>query len=621
MNKLSLILSAAALAWAGSISSQKVYISPKPQNIEWGDKAFDRQAVFNITGEKTADADAIETLRKAFPKGKGIKLSIGERGDKAVAKVASKIPDHPQGYYLKISPKEVVIAGNDATGTYYGVQTFLTIASQPQVMSVEITDWPMTPNRGVVEGFYGNAWSFDDRAEQMDFYGRNKMDTYIYGPKDDPYHRNKWRELYPEEDAARLKALNDIAKHHKVKFVWGIHPAADHSWQEDDNLATIHKFESMYDLGIRNFAIFFDDVWGEQADGKKHAALMEYVRENFVKKHPDIENFIMCPSLYNKSWVPNFKTDYLADISKMDPEIKIMWTGDIVVDMIDAADMEFVNPRIGRKGFVWLNYPVTDFCIDHLLLGPFIGNEKEATALVSGFTANPMEFAEASKVSLYGTADFLWNPDAYDADEAWEKALESLVPEATDAFREFCTYNVDLGPNGHNLRRLNETPRFKALIDRYGDSLRKGYSQAAVRDFTAEFNKIKNASSDLLNAAPGNRLLTEIKPWLESGELLGKRGLAAIDMYNSLIKGDERGFIDSYVLYSNLTDLADAITARDFEGSLKVAHPKTGTLYVDPFIRQGVKEIADHYKANHKYRLDVFPTPAPEETKEPQPTE
>ena len=73
-----------------------------------------------------------------------------------------------------------------------------------------------------------------------------------------------------------------------------------------------------------------------------------------------------------------------------------MWTGNSVVDMIDVADMEWINPQIGRKAFIWLNYPVTDYCINHLLMGPFTGNEPEATAMVSGFTANPMEYAHAS---------------------------------------------------------------------------------------------------------------------------------------------------------------------------------------------------------------------------------
>ena len=44
-------------------------------------------------------------------------------------------------------------------------------------------------------------------------------------------------------------------------------------------------------------------------------------------------------------------------------------TGNSVVDMINVGDMEWINPKIGRKAFIWLNYPVTDYCINHLLMG------------------------------------------------------------------------------------------------------------------------------------------------------------------------------------------------------------------------------------------------------------
>ena len=71
----------------------------------------------------------------------------------------------------------MVIAGNDEAGTYYGVQTFVQMASQPEVMTAEVVDWPDVLERGVVEGFYGNPWSHKDRLRQFDFYGRNKMNV------------------------------------------------------------------------------------------------------------------------------------------------------------------------------------------------------------------------------------------------------------------------------------------------------------------------------------------------------------------------------------------------------------------------------------------------------------
>ncbi len=601
------LLPSLLLLTSATMTAQTVDISPVPHKVEWGTKAFDRPVSVSTVGANTADADAVSALLSVFPEGNGVRLVIGERGDKAVESVSDLIPERPEGYYLRVTPDEVIIAGNDANGTYYGVQTFLTVASQPEVMSVEITDWPDTPNRGVVEGFYGNAWSYDDRVRQFEFYGRNKLNTYIYGPKDDPYHRSKWRELYPAEDAARLKALNDEARRNKVKFVWGIHPAGDHSWQDDDNRATIRKFEQMYDLGFRNFAVFFDDVFGKQADGKKHAEYMAYIMENFVKKHPDIESVIICPSLYNKAWKNSFQDTYLEDISVMDPSIMVMWTGNSVVDMIDVADMEWINSRIGRPAYIWLNYPVSDYCINHLLMGPFTGNEAAATRMVSGFTANPMEYAEASKVSLYSNADFLWNPDAYDSAASWERALADVMPGNTDAFREFCIYNVDLGHNTHRLRRLDESPAMKALIDRYEGTMTQSFDAEGAAAFAAEFDNMVRASEELLTLDGTDPLVTEISPWIKAMSLQGRRGQYAVNLYKALAEGDDEKFVDSYIGYSTLTDSASAISSRNFEGSIKVAYPMVGTLYAEPLLRRAVGKMEEAYRKRSDYRLDIFP--------------
>ena len=47
------------------------------------------------------------------------------------------------------------------------------------------------PLRGVVEGFYGTPWTFDDRSDIIEFCRQSNLNAYIYAPKDDPYHRDK----------------------------------------------------------------------------------------------------------------------------------------------------------------------------------------------------------------------------------------------------------------------------------------------------------------------------------------------------------------------------------------------------------------------------------------------
>lgn len=604
--KSSLLL--AAFAAPAAIIAQTVDISPVPQSAQWGQKAFDRPETIRIDGASNADADAVALLRGHYSEGgkKAVKIRIGERGDKSVAKYAAKIPARPEGYYLSVTPDGVVIAGNDEKGTFYGVQTFLKVASQPEVMSVEISDWPVVADRGVVEGFYGNPWSLDDRLHQFDFYGANKLNTYIYGPKDDPYHHAKWREPYPEDRAKVMQQMAEAARKNKVWFVWAMHPSNSIETAEDRQ-AAIDKLEKMYDLGFRSFAIFFDDI--SDYDATKQADYLNFLTDNFVHKHNDVTPLIMCPSAYNKLWAGD--NPYLPTLGeKAYPEIKIMWTGNSVVDMINREDCEWVAPRIKRNPFIWLNWPVNDYCVSHLLMGPLYGNDVDIADMVSGFTLNPMEYAEASLVSLYQGADYLWNPSAYDSEKSWLNAVESLAPEGlAPEFLTFCKYNIDLGPNTHRLRREEESPELRMMIEAFNDSSVSTVNRYGLaRQMFNEFTNVRDAAIKLLATSDTDRLTSEIRPWLVATELIGSRGRSIIEMYEAIERGDSVAAIEAYADYAAMTDSASRLESRNFPGSIKVAYPVSGSLYAEPFIRGFARTLSDTYKSKYSYRADILPT-------------
>src|SRR5215218_1548116 len=54
--------------------------------------------------------------------------------------------------------------------------------------------------RGAIEGFYGAPWTWDERREVCRGIAAAGGDTYVYAPKDDPLHRERWRTPYPDDD-------------------------------------------------------------------------------------------------------------------------------------------------------------------------------------------------------------------------------------------------------------------------------------------------------------------------------------------------------------------------------------------------------------------------------------
>ena len=561
---------------AGTATAQISLVNPVPQKVTASGKGIVAAPAAwrvicdkNRTGSIATQALVKATTVKQQPKA-AYSVTIGVKGDKAVSKVAKLIPAKAEGYYLSITDKGAVVAGADEEGLYYGVQTLLASVAEGKLECCTITDWPDVPFRGTVEGFYGTPWSHKARLSQIEFYGRNKMNVYIYGPKDDPYHRNHWRVPYPDEEARRIQELNEHAKQCGVNFYWAIHPGVDIKWNDADRDALMAKLEKMYQLGIRSFAVFFDDIWGEGAKADKQAALLNYVDDYFIKSHKDVKPLIMCPTEYNRSWA-NDAGGYLRTLgTKMNKDIQIMWTGNSVVHCIDKESMEWINQRIDRKAYIWWNFPVSDFVRDHILLGPAYGNGLDIANDMSGFVSNPMEHAEASKISLYGIADYTWNMKAYDYKADWEKGLKAVLPDNYEALRTFALYNKDLGPNGHGFRR-EEGDELKPVADAALSGDLKG-----VQSLLGKCYELRMAVDVLLADNSNPELRRELRPWLLQGKNVADYGVAVCAMagnrkYPNAFPSFEQAYKQARALQVQMYELENSDVRHALQPGIKVA--------------------------------------------------
>ncbi len=591
-------LSALALAPLGlfaSAGAPAVYPTPHAMKVTGGMLTLDAGAT--VYGSDVADADAVKLLlarlaqvpagRSVGHPGKISEIIIGERGEPAVQGFDAGIPDVSGAYRISATRGRLVIVGRDGRGTFYAMQTLRQLldddANPADLPAVEITDAPDVGFRGVVEGYYGTPWTHANRLAQFAFYGRHKMDTYIYGPNDDPFRRSpNWRKPYPEKDAARIRELVTVARANKVDFVWSIHPGKDIRWTPADHDAVRAKLESMYSLGVRSFAVFFDDIGGDGANPAKQAELLNRLNREFVKTMPGVTPLIIFPTEYNKSW-SNPKNGGYLDIlgERLDPSVHILWTGDRVVADLDSDSMEYVNALIRRKASVWWNFPVSDYVRNHLLMGPAYGNTAGAAGLMSGFVSNPMERAEASKVALYGVAGYAWNASAYDADAVSGDAMKEILPLAPDAFRTFCAHNSDMGANGHGYRRA-ESVGIALVAKTFLDSFRAGNPDtAALATLRAEFSRVAAAPAAIRAGAVGNpRLIEEIGPWLDAFRELGVAGEAAMDL---VAAGDKQAAWASYARASGAMAAMAEINRTNNRNPYQPG-VKTGTLVLEPLV-------------------------------------
>ena len=356
-------------------------------------------------------------------------------------------------------------------------------------------------------------------------------------------------------------------------------PGDDIKWNEEDRDKLVAKLESMYQLGVRAFAVFFDDI-GKGKNAAEQADLLNYINRNFIQAKGDVRPLIMCPSDYNRSrWHP--ETAYLETLGdKLDADIHIMWTGDRALSDITADNLTWVQTILKRRPYIWWNFPVTDFSNDRILMGKVIGITPAIRTDASAFVSNPMEYAEASKLALFSVANYTWNINAYDAEASWQEGIRSLLPDAAEAFACFCRHSSATGTD-HFPRPESE------CIRRAADRFVKQYTQSGnwqaedMQTLKDEFDRMALAADELKLSESNPTLTHEIAPWITAFGLWAQMGQEALELAEAVKMQDYK----SYIKQMNYLQ----VLQRRIEQNNHIKQVSIGTAVIQPLINEIMK--------------------------------
>ncbi len=460
----------------------------------------------------------------------------------------------PGGYVLAADRGVIALSGVDTSGTFYAAQSFRQLFASGKSGAFGIRDWPAAPLRGVIEGFYGAPWSHADRLAQLDFYGRTKQNMYVYSPKDDPFLRARWRDQYPPEQLALLSQLVGRAAANHVEFTYALSPGLSVCYSSDaDKTALVTKFQSLWDIGVRSFAIPLDDIsytrWNCDADAAKFGTggaaagaaqsfLLNRVQQDFIAAHPGVERLQTVPTEYYDLADSPYKT---ALRTQLDKAVIVEWTGvGVIAGQITEKQARQAKEVFGHDILIWDNYPVNDYITERLLLGPYIGREPGVAKYLSGITANPMVQAEASKIAEFTSGDFLWNPDRYDPDKSWLAAIADLGGPAAPALKVFAENNYS-----SLLARLDtgkpdlDSPVLRPLLAAFWTALEKKDPWDAAAKLDRYLTSMASDPEDLRRGMASNpKFLAEVGPWLDQVGLYGQAGRHAVRMLLAQVDGD-----------------------------------------------------------------------------------
>ena len=387
------------------------------------------------------------------------------------------------------------------------------------------------PVRGVVEGFYGPPWTPDARLGLIEFIAERAMNAYVYAPKSDPKHRDRWREPYDEHEAGHFHRLAERAASGGVRFGFAISPGLDIDYTHaGDRDTLLTKLVPLLDVGVDWFVLALDDIPPRPGLAVDQAGLASWLLDA-LRSRAVGARLTLVPTEY----VGVRPTPYLRELAERLPaEIEdVMWTGATVCSpTIDAGQARsWADALGGRHPLLWDNYPVNDGTMERALhLGPYRGRPPELSDELAGVLCNPMLQPYASRVALATAADYLADPARYDPAESWARAITEVGgthAAPLGAIAAACEDGPLHAPEELQAHRI--VTAIAAGTDGGDDA-----ALAAARD---HFTAVKQAAKAWADA-PDDPLGCELEPWLRQGRAEAAAALAAVGLLEHLASAE-----------------------------------------------------------------------------------
>lgn len=436
--------------------------------------------------------------------------------------------------------------------------------------------------RGVVEGFYGPAWSDAATRGALAFLGAHGMNTFVYAPKFDPYQRARWQAPYPPARLAQLRSLVRAATAAGVDFVYSLSPGLSITYSSPaDRRALLAKLQQLRGIGVHAFMLSFDDIGA----GKLDAADAQAYPGGLAQAQVSLTNAVFAaeraadPALtlmFTPTQYWGMRSDaYTRELAHLAPAIQVVWTGPGVVSPeVTAAQARAFGAIVGRKPLLWYNYPVNDWTVPQaefstpaamqprdLFLGPVRGLAPDLASAVAGVLSNPMLQAHASQIPLASLAAYLNNPQGgasaaptgasgvpsvpAPVQAAWAAQVAAAGGPARQALQAFCQAEEPYptvsasGRYGWSSTDPSADALERQLLAAYAHNpaAAMGGPAAAtlVRTFTTwMLGPVQLAPNRLADPALGR----EIAPWVAWMPRDGEAGLDAIHLLSAQARGE-----------------------------------------------------------------------------------
>ena len=461
--------------------------------------------------------------------------------------------DELDSYVLDNQNGVITVLGRDTDASFYGLTTLYHVFTQMDSYTIQefhVEDWADVASRGFIEGYYGNPWSTEDRANLMTWGGYYKLNSYFYAPKDDPKHNSNWRELYTQEELeTKIKPLAEAGNASKCRFVFALHPFmynavrfnTEENYQADLKIVQ-DKFAQVIGAGVRQIAILADDA-GNVGSTNYIRFLNDMTQwlQEMQKTYPDL-----------KQTLPFCTVEYMGRgesyYAQFPENVQIVMTGGKVWGEVSDNFTSTFTQNTGRGPYMWINWPCTDNSKKHLIMGGYsdflqIGVDPDN---IQGIVLNPMQQSEPSKVAIFGNACYSWNiwETQKEADKAWDASFacvdhNTVIPnDASNALRELSKHMINQAMDGR-VRVLQESVELKPILNSFKEKLTAGtVTEQDVDAVMAEFLVLQEAAKTYRAKAGDQNLSEQIVYWINCWDDTTEAAIAYLNGVKAVLAGD-----------------------------------------------------------------------------------
>jgi hyaluronoglucosaminidase len=295
---------------------------------------------------------------------------------------------------------------------------------------------------GYIEGYYGKLLSWDERRDICVCMERLSLNTYVYAPKEDPYHRVQWKTPYPSDWMETFRRFIKDAAKKNILVVPSLSPGLSFDYCNDaDYNALLNKMSLFADIGARTVALLMDDIPNElprqcrqsfSSLGEAHGKLLSRLQKDLKKRSSRLSVWF-CPTVYTDQAAKEGveKSPYLADLAVSMPDaVYVLWTGPGVISkQLDKKGISPVSGMFNGNVVIWDNLYANDYCPHRLFTGSYRGRNADVHEVTRGILLNPTGMPVTDMFLLALLSGFVNNvPTA----KAWKQAVEQ-----TSIAREF----------------------------------------------------------------------------------------------------------------------------------------------------------------------------------------